>query len=50
MFVRRSRVVGRIAQLENPAAVRLRNAVVRLSGPRMQARQIARMIDSGHNR
>jgi 2-polyprenyl-6-methoxyphenol hydroxylase-like FAD-dependent oxidoreductase len=44
MFVRRSRAVGRIAQLENPIAVRLRNAIVRLSSPRTQARHIARMI------
>ena len=44
-FVRRSRIVGRMARLENPIAVRLRNALVGLSRPRMQARQIARMIE-----
>lgn len=44
-FVRRSRIVGRIARLENPIAVRLRNALVGLSNPCTQARHIARMID-----
>ena len=45
MFVRRSRAVGRIAQLENPVAVFLRNRLVGLANPRAQARQIARMIE-----
>jgi 2-polyprenyl-6-methoxyphenol hydroxylase-like FAD-dependent oxidoreductase len=44
LFVRRSRLVGRIAQVEKPIAVRVRNALLRFSNPHSQARHIARMI------
>ncbi len=45
-IVKRSRLIGRIAQLENPIAVQLRNAAFKLVSPNLQARQLARII--GH--
>lgn len=47
MFVRRSRLVARIAQLEHPIAVGIRNTLMKLSNPRAQAKRLARMIDPG---
>jgi 2-polyprenyl-6-methoxyphenol hydroxylase-like FAD-dependent oxidoreductase len=44
MFVRRSRLAGRIAQLEHPLGVGIRNALMRRASPAAQARQLARMI------
>ena len=46
LFVTRSRLMGRIAQLERPIAVWLRNAIVGRTTSAMQARQIARLIDA----
>ena len=40
-LVRRSRLIGRIAQMENPLASRLRNAALRLISPHLQASQLA---------
>jgi 2-polyprenyl-6-methoxyphenol hydroxylase-like FAD-dependent oxidoreductase len=43
-FVRRSRLVGRIARLRNPLAVALRNGLFKRLDPQRQARQLARLI------
>jgi 2-polyprenyl-6-methoxyphenol hydroxylase-like FAD-dependent oxidoreductase len=43
-FVRRSRLVGRIARMRNPLAVALRNALFARLDPQRQARQLARLI------
>jgi 2-polyprenyl-6-methoxyphenol hydroxylase-like FAD-dependent oxidoreductase len=43
-LVERSRQVGRIGQVENRAAVWVRNALLRCVTPRMQAKQLARVI------
>ena len=40
-LVGRSRLIGRIAQMENPLASWLRNAALRLISPRLQASQLA---------
>jgi 2-polyprenyl-6-methoxyphenol hydroxylase-like FAD-dependent oxidoreductase len=44
MFVRRSRLAGRIARVEHPIGIAIRNALVRRANPRRQARHLARMI------
>lgn len=46
MFVTQSRYAGRVAQLQNPIAVAIRNAVLRRVGRRLQLRQLARLIDT----
>ena len=43
-FVRRSRLVGRIARLRNPLAVALLNGLLKRLDPERQARQLARLI------
>ena len=45
-LVKRSRAVGRIAQLQWPLAVTLRNAAFRLASPRLHSSQLARIV--GH--
>jgi hypothetical protein len=40
-----SRRAGRIAQLQNPLAVALRNRLVSLVNPSAQARRLARLIE-----
>jgi 2-polyprenyl-6-methoxyphenol hydroxylase-like FAD-dependent oxidoreductase len=42
-LVKRSRLIGRIAQLQQPLAVRMRNAAFRLVSPRVQANELSRM-------
>jgi 2-polyprenyl-6-methoxyphenol hydroxylase-like FAD-dependent oxidoreductase len=46
-FVTQSRYAGRVAQLQNPVAVAIRNALLRRVGSRLQLRQLARMIGPG---
>jgi 2-polyprenyl-6-methoxyphenol hydroxylase-like FAD-dependent oxidoreductase len=43
-FVKRSWQAGRLAQLENPVAVALRNALMRRSPRRLHAKQLAELI------
>jgi 2-polyprenyl-6-methoxyphenol hydroxylase-like FAD-dependent oxidoreductase len=43
-FVTQSRYAGRVAQLQNPVGVALRNALLKRVGSRLQLRQLARMI------
>ena len=50
MFVRRSRAAGRVAQLEHPLGVSIRNSMIRLVSPRRQTAQIIRMIADGEER
>ncbi len=45
-LVQRSRVIGQIAQLKNPFAVRLRNFAFQFVTPRLQSRQLAAIV--GH--
>jgi 2-polyprenyl-6-methoxyphenol hydroxylase-like FAD-dependent oxidoreductase len=45
-FVTRSRLLGRIAQLQNPVAVLVRNLLFKLITPRLQARALARLLAS----
>ena len=45
-LVNRSRMIGRIAQLQNPLAVALRNAAFSLVSPRLQVSQLAQI--AGH--
>jgi 2-polyprenyl-6-methoxyphenol hydroxylase-like FAD-dependent oxidoreductase len=45
-LVKRSRLIGRIAQLEHPLAVRLRNTAFKFLPPRLQSSQLARIV--GH--
>jgi 2-polyprenyl-6-methoxyphenol hydroxylase-like FAD-dependent oxidoreductase len=44
MFVRQSRIAGRVARLEHPIAAGLRNALLRRINPARHARSLARMI------
>ena len=44
MFVRRSRQACRIAQLENPVAVRLRNAIFRMVPSNFHSRPLVAMV------
>jgi 2-polyprenyl-6-methoxyphenol hydroxylase-like FAD-dependent oxidoreductase len=43
-LVKRSRLVGRIAQLQHPIAVRLRNMAFKLLPPHIQSGQLARVV------
>ncbi|HJR60840.1 MAG TPA: FAD-dependent monooxygenase [Vicinamibacterales bacterium] len=43
-FVTRSRMAGRIAQLQHPVAVKLRNAVFARLSPHLQTAQLAKLI------
>lgn len=43
-FVTRSRMAGRIAQLQHPLAVRVRNAVFAHLSPERQAAQLAKLF------
>ena len=44
-LVKQSRRVGRIGQLENPLAIGVRDALLRTMSPRVQANQLARVIE-----
>jgi FAD-dependent urate hydroxylase len=46
-IVRGSRRMGRVAQLENPLACRLRNAAVRAVPARVQMRQLEALVGHG---
>lgn len=48
MFVIRSRHAARVAQLRNPLAVAIRNAVLRRVGTPLQLRQLAQMLETRH--
>jgi 2-polyprenyl-6-methoxyphenol hydroxylase-like FAD-dependent oxidoreductase len=43
-LVKRSRLIGRIAQLEHPIVVNLRNTAFKLVSPSLQASQLARIV------
>ena len=43
-IVRRSRVIGRVGQIENPLLCRLRDAALKITPARLQLRQFERLV------